>query len=66
MHTFAMTVENKPICFREDPDGLFTITEDGKEYVYVEESVAFFLFWIKATLDTDKEVFFHCTCCGQR
>ncbi|MCH5586628.1 hypothetical protein MK805_16965 [Shimazuella sp. AN120528] len=64
MHTVALTQDNKPICLREDSDGQFTVTENGVEYVYAVESVAFFLFWISAVLGTEQEVKTHCSCCG--
>ena len=43
MHIASKTSDNKRICFRQDEDG-FTITEEGIEYVFVEEYVAFFSF----------------------
>lgn len=65
MHTCALTRDNKLICLREDSDGQFTITEDGTEYVYSIERIAFFLFWIKVDLGTDQTtVAASCSCCG--
>lgn len=64
MHTCARTQDNKLICLREDSDGQFTITEEGMEYVYSIERIAFFLFWIKVDLGTDQSITTSCFCCG--
>lgn len=64
MHFCAKTVDDKLICFRKDEDELFVITEDGREFVYAEEHIAFFLFWIKAQLETDQIVQEKCSSCG--
>ncbi len=64
MHTVATMDNGKPICFRADSDGQFTVTEDGMEYVYCLERIAFFLFWMKADLGTEMEVTSTCFCCG--
>ncbi|WP_028776063.1 hypothetical protein [Shimazuella kribbensis] len=64
MHTIALTQNDKLICFREDSDGQFTVTENGVECVYSIERIAFFLFWLRAILGTEQTVTTSCFCCG--